>query len=130
MAQSTSTYSDFNNSFTQNPITNDLGRITNQNAIRQSLINLINTDKYERLLNPLIGSNIRRALFEPANGRTTVILQSAIKETIDNFEPRVNLLDVICAPFPDQNGYQVNIKYSITMSSAIQNLSFPLVRAR
>lgn len=125
-----SIYSDFNDGFTQNPITKDLGRVTNQNAIKQSLMNLIMTDKYERLLNPVIGSNVRRALFEPANGRTTVVLQNAIKETIKNFEPRVTLLDVICAPFPSQNGYQVIIKYSITMSAAVQTLSFPLVRAR
>lgn len=123
-------YSDFSINMLQNPLSGDLGLVVNENAVRSSLKNLILTNRYERLLDPYIGTNLQALLFETPDSGVTKLIQEYIKQTIANYEPRVNLIDVICTPYPQQNGYQVVIKYSIAQFPAQQTLSIPLTRVR
>lgn len=123
-------YSDFTTQFFQHPVSNDLARITDFEAVKRSIKNLILTDKYERLLDPGIGSNINRLLFDPADGSTTIMLQDYITEVIKNYEPRAKLEDVQVIPDYDRNAYYITIYFSVIFSEQIQSVEVFLQRAR
>ena len=123
-------YSDFNTQFAQHPVSGDLARITDFNDVSRSIRSLILTDKYERLLEPRIGSNIRRVLFEPMDGATTAVLQSYIRETIENYEPRATLQDVAVIPDYEHQTYNVTITFFVTFSEQAITLNFFLNRIR
>lgn len=109
----TRTYKDIDLDFFANPITKDVQKKTNEEAIAASISNLLQTSNYERLFNPDLGCNLKRYLFEPVDDITTNNIREEITRTIANFEPRVDLLDVTVDPFPDENKYEVSIKFFI-----------------
>jgi phage baseplate assembly protein W len=123
-------YIDFNTAFLQHPVSNDLGRVYDAEAVKQSIRRLCLTDKYERRLNPKIGSNINKILFEPMDGSTTSILQSYIRETIQNYEPRAILQNVIVTPDYDKQSYYVNVVFSTTFTENAVTLNFYLNKVR
>lgn len=123
-------YADFTTQFFEHPVSSDLARITDFEAVRRSIKNLVLTDKYERLLDPNIGSNINRVLFEPVDGSTTIILKDYIVEVIRNYEPRAEVEDVIVIPNYDQNSYNITIYFSVVFSEEIQTVEIFLQRAR
>ena len=110
MALSTRTFSDIDVDFMPNPITSDILKKTNENAIAQSIGNLLQTSHYERLFNPELGCNLKRYLFEPIDNITTNNIIEEITKTIVNYETRVQLLDVTANPDYDKNGYDVSIQ--------------------
>lgn len=130
MADTKRHYIDFNTAFMQHPVSNDLGRVYDAEAVKQSVRRLVLTDKYERRLNPEIGSNVRKALFEPMDGATTAVLQSYIREVIQNYEPRAILQDVMVTPDYDKQSYQVTVIFSTTFSEQAVSLSFFLYKVR
>ena len=113
LALNTRTYKDIDLDFLANPITKDVLKKTNEEAIAASISNLLQTSNYERLFNPGLGCNLKRYLFEPIDDITTNNIREEIVRTIVNFEPRVDLLDVQVEPFPDENLYNVAIKFFI-----------------
>lgn len=123
-------YSDFNTAFAPHPVSGDLARITDIEAIKRSVRSLILTDKYERLLDPRIGSNINAMLFELMDGTTAAALQSYIQETIRNYEPRANLIQVQVIPDYDHNTYIVTIIFGVTFSEQLVQIQFFLERIR
>lgn len=123
-------YSDFTTSFLRHPVSDDLARINNFEAIRRSIRSLIMTDKYERLLDPKIGSNIRRILFEPMDASSAIVLRDYISETIINYEPRATLDNVQVIPDEDRNSYYVSIYFSVVFAEEVQTVEFFLDRAR
>jgi phage baseplate assembly protein W len=123
-------YSDFNTSFSPHPVSGDLASITDIEAIKRSVRSLILTDKYERLLDPKIGSNVRAMLFEPMDGATAVAIQSYIQETIKNYEPRANLMQVQVVPDFDHNSYIINIIFGVSFSEQITQIKFFMERIR
>lgn len=110
-------FKDFDINFSNNPLTNDVSSKLDIHAINQSLKNLVSTDRYERPFYPQIGCNLRNILFEPMDEITKRDLQDALKYTIKNFEPRVKLIDVIAQDLPDQNSYQVSVRYEVRATS-------------
>lgn len=104
-------YSDFTTNLTPHPDTKDLVRMTNEEAIKRSIRNLILTDEYERPFQPSIKSNVKRTLFENVSPQSAEALKSAIIETIENHEPRVNLIDVEVMANEDRYNYAVNITF-------------------
>lgn len=123
-------YKDFDLSFSRNPLTNDLAKKTDTNAITQSIKNLLFTAYYERPFRPRVGSNIRTILFEPADYITMGSLQNSIEETIKNYEPRIILQDVSVADRSDSNSYSVNIQYQLYKNDAVKNIQITLRRLR
>jgi phage baseplate assembly protein W len=123
-------YSDFSGSFVVHPVSGDVARVTEYEAVRRSVRNLIMTNRYERVGNPEIGSNIRRALFEPMDGATTSMIKSYIRETLENHEPRCRIQDVQVIPDYDRNAYFINIIFLMFFSENLQTISFSLVRNR
>lgn len=110
-ALGTRTYTDIDLDFLPNPITKDVLKKTDEEAVAASIANLLQTSNYERLFNPKLGCNLKRYLFEPIDDITTSNIREEIERTIKNFEPRVDLLDVLVEPFPDDNYYSVSIKF-------------------
>ena len=101
-------FSDFLNSFAKTPIGEQLGRVTNEKAVNQSLRNLIKTNVGERLYQPFIGSNVNASLFENNTEAQLSKIEFFIETTILNNEPRVNLIDVLVESSLVQNTTQTN----------------------
>lgn len=106
-------YRDLDLDFFANPSTGDVFKKEGEEAIKRSVRNILFTNFYERLFQPSIGSNVRKLLFEPVNPFTITLLQNAIKETINNFEPRVTMVDVTVSSDIDNNGFNVRLQYVI-----------------
>jgi uncharacterized protein len=123
-------FSDFNTSLVTHPVKKDLALKTDVKAVVQSLKNLLLTDKGERLFQPNIGSNIRQLLFENFTPQTTTLLKQFIAETIDNHEPRANLLDVSVSPDPDNNSLMVSLIVEVINNQDPVTLNLVLERIR
>lgn len=123
-------YSDFDMNFGKNPLTDDLAKKKDVEAINQSLRNLISTNYYERPFRPTVGSNIRAILFEPADPITIDDLRQAIRDTISNHEPRVELIQINVSDNTDRNAYGVEIVYKVVPLDRIQTFEVVLERLR
>ncbi len=123
-------YSDLSIALGFNPFSGDLNRVTDVDAVKRSVKNLILTDKFERLLDPNIGGNVRATLFEPMSALTETTLKDYITEVIENYEPRAILQDVIIEGNYDLNSYNVTIVFRIDTSEDTQALTFELERVR
>tara|TARA_Y100000004_G_C8835060_1_gene377909 strand:- start:136 stop:561 length:426 start_codon:yes stop_codon:yes gene_type:complete len=111
--RSNKTYSDLNLNFTKNPATNDVARLTDIEAVKRAVRNLILTNRFERPFHPEIGSSIRDLLFELITPLNAVLLQDRIEEVIENFEPRASVQQVIVQDEIDQNRYRVTISFYV-----------------
>jgi hypothetical protein len=123
-------FSDFLTSFAYSPIGNNLGRVVNENSIKQSLKNLIMTNIGERLFQPTIGSNVMNALFDPNSIITLSNIEFYVKNTIKFNEPRVSLLNVIAKNTSDENQIQIDIIFSLINNPEPISLSLILKRVR
>jgi phage baseplate assembly protein W len=123
-------YSDFLTNFDLNPITDELSRATNEEAVKQSIRNLILTAPGERPYQPDIGSGIKNILFEPMDEITSIALTNEIKNTINNHEPRANLEDVSIIANEIDQSYYVNILFSMINSTQVSQMSFVLNKVR
>ena len=123
-------YKDFDISMSRHPLTNDVGVKNDINAINQSIRNLLYTNYYERPFQPMVGSNLRAILFEPADTITKNDLKQAITSIIGNYEPRVTLENLIIVDDPDRNSYRVTIVYKININQEPIELSVVLKRLR
>jgi phage baseplate assembly protein W len=101
-------FSDFLNSFAKTPIGEQLGRVTNEKSVNQSLRNLIKTNVGERLFQPFIGSDVNASLFELNTQAKINDLEFFIRTTIQNNEPRVNLIEVLVESSLDSDTSQIN----------------------
>jgi phage baseplate assembly protein W len=130
MARNTRTFSDIDLNFTAHPVTNDITRRYDENAIKTSLKILILTSNYERPFHSEIGSPIKRLLFEPATPMLEAMVQRAIVDVVNNFEPRVQLLDVKVNLSPDTNSLYVFIEFKIVNTERPLLLDLVLERTR
>jgi phage baseplate assembly protein W len=106
-------YTDFFKDLTLNPISSDLAIRTNEESIKESLKNLILTDRGERLFQPNLGSDVRASLFESATPVTLKIMEERVRDVINNFEPRVSLIDVDVTSLYDDNKVRVIIYFYV-----------------
>lgn len=113
MAVSNRVYKDIDLNFQAHPITGDISKKVGDAAIIQSMKNLLQTGKYERLLQPDIYSNLRNQLFEPIDNITSSAIENSIRNVIDKYEPRVNLVEVNVSADFDAQGYNVTIVFFI-----------------
>jgi phage baseplate assembly protein W len=108
----------------------DIVKRFDENAIKASVRNLIMTINYERPFHPEIGSQVNSLLFEPATPILSSVIEKTIRQTIDNFEPRVNLLSVDVTIDPDNNKASVTIAFTILNTQTQQILNLVLERTR
>jgi len=107
-------FKDINLSFTPHPVTKDLTVLRNENAIKRSVRNIVQTIPTERFFNSLLGSDVRNLLFDNfVDFGTASVIEDQIKIAIENFEPRVDNLQVNVNPRPDQNEFDVNVLFDI-----------------
>jgi phage baseplate assembly protein W len=123
-------YSDFDLAFIKHPNTKDVTILKDLDSVKQSIKNLILTSRGERPFNPNLGSGIRALLFEPADFFTSIDLQEAIEETVLNFEPRVNLLNVDVDAEEDFNRFKVSIEFQMITNLQRGTTEFFLERIR
>jgi len=106
-------FKDISLSFNPHPVTEDLTVIKNENAIKKSVRNLVQTIPGERFFNSILGTDIRGSLFDFVDFGTASVIEKQIQTTIENFEPRVENLSVEVFPRPDRNEFEVNIYFDI-----------------
>ena len=124
-------FKDISLSFKRHPVTNDILALTNEDAIKRSVRNLVETINEERFFNPLIGSRVRESLFEVPDNTIRATLKAQIENSILNFEPRVNLTDVIINHPNDTNDLEVTVRYDIVgQESTPQEITFILQPTR
>jgi uncharacterized protein len=109
-------YTDFHKDLSVNPISNDLALKVNEQAINESLRNLILTDRGERLFQPNLGSDVRATLFENNTPATIRVLKERVKDVINNYEPRITLIDVEISTNYDDEKVKITIVYYIINS--------------
>ena len=124
-------FKDLSSSFQTNPLSNDLLGIKNETAIARSIRNLVLTQQGERPFNSILGSKVSGLLFENLDEITGSAIRDEIRTTINNFEPRVNLLEVKVLPNYDSYEYNVTIRYEIVgIDVSAQQLVFALQPTR
>ena len=118
-------------SFQTNPLNDDLIALKNSSAIARSIRNIVFTQPGEKFFNPDFGSRISESLFENIDDASADVIRDEIRNSIRNFEPRVNLLSVIVRPNFDFNEMNVTIEYEIIgIDIPPQQLDFVLLPTR
>lgn len=106
-------FSDLDSLFVPNPITKQLARKTNREAVKQSVKNLILTNYFERPFKSDIGCSIRYYLFELWSPALKQTMENAIREVIDNYEPRADVLEVLVEDRSDLNALSITVAFSV-----------------
>ncbi|NDB29850.1 baseplate wedge subunit [archaeon] len=123
-------YSDVYSNLDIELVKNDLLKLENEESVKNSIKNILLTDRGERFFNPTFGSDIRRMLFENFTPATEQILKDLIKTAIKNFEPRAEVLDVKVFGNPDENSVALTIIFSVINKSEPVTLELTLNRVR
>ena len=124
----TFTYLDLN--FTAHPVNKDVAIKYDEQAIKQSVRNLILTKNFERPFHSEIGSQVRGLLFEPVTEMSVSIIKRSIVDVIRNYEPRVQLVDVFVNVRPDENYVDIRIVFKIINTATPIELTLTLERTR
>ena len=106
-------FKDISMSFKFNPLSGDLIALKNGNAIARAVRNIVLTTPGEKLFDPDFGSSVSEILFENVDDITAVAIQDEIKSSLQNYEPRVEIIDVVVDPNFDENQFDVIITYRI-----------------
>lgn len=123
-------YSDFFTDLDKHPIRSTVLRKTNVDAVKQSLRNLMLTDRGERLFQPNLGGNIRAMLFENITPQTFLTMQEHIKDVIEAHEPRADVIDVYIAQTSQEHEVQVTIVFRVVNVQEPVTLELLLERVR
>lgn len=130
MSITTREYKDLDLNFRAHPVTKDVVKRTGNAAIIGALRNLILTNLYEKPFQPNFGSRVRGLLFEDVSFITANILQTEISNVIQNFEPRVGVDAIRVQANPEQNRYDVTIRFFINNLEAPVTINFFLQKVR
>tara|TARA_R110002153_G_scaffold142669_1_gene293789 strand:- start:14667 stop:15071 length:405 start_codon:yes stop_codon:yes gene_type:complete len=123
-------YKDLDLSFTANPVTGDVAKKIDVNAVKQSLNILIQTNYYERPFAPEKGANLRGYLFEPMSNLVAGLVQNTIKNMIESYEPRAKIETISVVANYDTGTYEVVLRYFIVGIARPQTLTANLKRLR
>ena len=106
-------FKDISLSFEPHPVTKDIPVLTNERAIVRSVRNLVETTPTERPFNSLLGSEVRSSLFDFVDFGTAAVIQDQIETAITNYEPRIEISEVLVDPNYDANQFDCTITYMI-----------------
>ena len=124
-------FKDISMTFQSNPLTSDLIALKNENAIARSIRNIVFTVPGEKFFNENFGSRVSKSLFENIDEISASIIQDEIENSILNYEPRVELIEVKTNPNYDNNEFNVTIIYKIIGADVpTQQLEFVLQPTR
>ena len=127
--KSTRTYVDLDLDFTRLPVTNDVVKITDVEAVKRSVKNLINTQFYERPFHPELGCGVRDMLFENYTPMTGIFMRRKIEEVLSNYEPRASLSSIQVNEQMDRNAidvvvnfYVLNLPNPVSVTTTLQRI--------
>jgi len=124
-------FKDISMTFQSNPLNDDLIALKNENAIARSIRNIVFTLPGEKFFNASFGSRITESLFENIDEITATIIVDEIRESIETYEDRVQLIDVLADPNFENNGFDLTITYEIIgRNIPAQELQFVLQSSR
>ena len=124
-------FRDLSASFQTNPLSNDLIALKNESAIARSVRNLVLTIQGERPFQPVLGTGVSRLLFENMDKLTASAIRSELRTTIENYEPRVEINEIIVEADFERNAFDVTLQYFIIgMDVPEQELTFALAPTR
>lgn len=124
-------FKDLSITFKPHPVTGDLIVVKDEADVKQSIVNLLLTNKGERFFNSDIGSSITELLFEALDYGTASLVQSYISDTLNRYEPRIRILSLSTIPNFDDNGFDVDLEFEIDGREDFPvNVSFFLERTR
>lgn len=130
MARNTRTFSDLDFNFSPHPVTGDLVQKFDENAVKQSVKNLLQIRHYEKPFHSDIGSPLRELLFENITPLTEAMAKRAIIDIISNFEPRVSIINVEVIASDENNSLYINLVFKIVNTERPITLDFALERTR
>ena len=124
-------YTDLDLFFSKKATSKDISKVTDIQAVKRSIRNLVLTNHYEKPFHPEIGSGVRGILFEPMTPLTAHILTRKIEDVIENFEPRARLISVRAQPNLDRNEYECTVQfYVVNAPTELVDLTVFLERLR
>ena len=124
-------FKDISMSFKFNPLSGDLITLKNENAIARAVRHIVSTTPGEKLFDPDFGSSVSEILFDNVDEITAVSIQDEIRNCLNNYEPRVDLVDVNVDPNFDENQFDVKITYRIVgIDIPPSQLEFALLPSR
>ena len=124
------TFKDLDLNFTKHPATKDVAMRVGDQAVIRSVRNLLYLANYEKPFHPEIGSSLRQMLFENMSSLTAQNIKQAVKDVINNFEPRARLRDVVVQTREDMNRYDVSISFYVKNQTAPTEITVFLERVR
>ena len=107
------TFKDISLSFQPHPVTGDLPVLKNERAINKSVKNIVQTIPGEKFFDPNFGSDVRSQLFELVDFGTADLIEQQILVALENYEPRIEQVQVEVDPQPDKNEFNVTVIYEI-----------------
>ena len=124
-------YSDLDLNFARKSSNSDVNKLTDVQAVKRSLRNLILLNYYEKPFHPEIAGGIRQMLFENMTPTVSIIIAKQIEQVIANYEPRARLVSIRAIPDYDRNSYDVNIEfYIVNTPTELVDMSVMLERLR
>ena len=130
-ARATRQYTDLDLFFGKKSSDNDVRKVTEVQAVKRSIRNLVQLNQYEKPFRPEIAGGIREMLFEPMSPLVAVIIARKIEDVIINFEPRARLVGVRAFPDLDRNAYEIFVEFFIINApTELVDLSIMLERLR
>ena len=130
-ARATRQYTDLDLFFGRKTSDNDVRKVTDAQAVKRSIRNLVQLNTYEKPFHPEISGGVRELLFEPMSPIVAVVIARKIEDVITNFEPRARLVSVRSIPDLDRNAYEVSVEFYIVHApTELVDLSIMLERLR
>ena len=130
-ARATTQYTDLDLFFGRKSSNNDVRQVTDAQAGKRSLRNLVQLNTYEKPFHPEIAGGVRELLFEPMSPLVAVVIARKIEDVITNFEPRARLVSVRAFPDLDRNAYEVSVEfYIVNAPTELVDFSIMLERLR
>lgn len=123
-------FSDFFSNLNLQPVKNDLLKHENEESVKRSIKNILLTNRGERVYNPLFGSDLNKMLFENFTPANDQIVADLIKNAVNNFEPRANIIEILVTSDIDLNSLYVTIIFSVINKSEPITLDLVLNRIR
>jgi phage baseplate assembly protein W len=123
-------YSDFKKDLEVNLLTDDLAVTRDEDAVKEAMVNLIMTDRGERLMQPNLGAGLKELLFENLTPATLELIKDRVKTTLETYEPRADIIDVMVAGSLDENEVYVTVRFYINNREQPVTLDVILERTR
>ena len=130
-ARATRQYTDLDLFFGKKSSDSDIQKVTDIQAVKRSIRNLVQLNTYEKPFHPEISSGIRGMLFELMTPFVAAQLTKKVEDVINNFEPRARLVSVRSTPDYDRNAYEVSVEfYVVNTPTELVDLTVMLERLR